>query len=125
MKGQLQCSCGCGMTPKSTLINILDKIEKMCGFELVITSCARCEKHNTDIGASKNSAHTLGLAVDIHYENSNQLYLLEKAIFSIGIRRTGLSQKNNFRHIDIASGSVPNPKVGGILEYPQDVDWKY
>ena len=125
MKGKLFCHCECGFSPKMQLLNVLEKIEKLCGFELTINSAARCEKHNAEVGGSKNSAHTLGLAADISYENSNQLYLLNKAIFSLEIKRTGLNPNKKFRHIDIATGPVPHPIVGGIQSYPQDVDFSY
>jgi uncharacterized protein YcbK (DUF882 family) len=103
---------------------VLDQLEKLAGFEFLITSGARCEKHNATVTSNKNSAHITGEAVDIAVTNSSQRYLLNKAIYAKGIRRTGRNNKKNFTHVDIASGPLRHP-TETMKEYPQNVDWDY
>ena len=112
------------MVIKQALRNVLEIIEKESGFELYITSGARCETYNGEITKNKNSAHCLGLAADIAVGNANQRYVLNKILYQKEIKRMGRNNKKNFTHIDVAAGKLPYP-TETLKEYPQDVDWDY
>jgi len=59
------CRCGCGLVPQKAMLDKFDEIREAFGAPIIITSSARCEKHNKKIGGSKNSNHCKGLALDL------------------------------------------------------------
>ncbi len=124
MKGKIDCPCGCGLTLRRDFRSLLESIEKDVGFELYLTSGARCQIYNATITKNRNSAHTLGAAADVALMFSHERYKINQQIFKRGIKRTGRSGKRNFTHIDIATGKVPFPD-DKVTEYPQEVDWDY
>lgn len=124
MRGALNCGDQCGMIFKQEFVDKLKDLERMVKFELVINSGPRCQAHNATITQNKNSAHTLGLAADIAVANSHERFLLIRAIYSMGFRRIGRSDKRKFIHIDIAEGPVPFP-TETVREFPLFVDWSY
>ena len=123
MKGNLNCPCGCGLTLKQPLIFFIDSIERDNG-ELTVTSGARCDKYNAKIGATKNSAHTLGLAVDVSTPDCLSRYKLAKSILARNCKRFGWSKEKKFIHFDIATGGVPYPDEK-TKEYGQFIAWDY
>ena len=112
MEGKINCPC-CGLEPKHNALWVLESIarEYKAKFNkaLKINSGMRCEKHNTAVGGTKNSAHLEGLAFDLHCPTSQEKYLILKHLFQIGIQRIGVYK--NFIHFDIAT------------DKPQDVVW--
>lgn len=62
---ELACRCGCGMIPAQPLLDALEAARLIYGRPIHITSGARCETYNRDVGGSLKSAHITGLAVDL------------------------------------------------------------
>ena len=117
------------MAPAEETLEMLRKIEARAGFDLYITSGARCASYNGMKGFSLNSAHTLGLAADISTPDSRKRWLVVEAIYHFGIERVGRKNSDNpgsrFVHFDLAAGlPVPIPREGLTL-YPTKVDWEY
>jgi uncharacterized protein YcbK (DUF882 family) len=121
MLGKINCQCGCGMQLQERTVRFLLALEeyykKMIHKDIVVTSGARCPKHNSAVGGVANSSHTLGLAVDISFVNSHELYAIQKFAFEYGVKRIGINFTRSFIHIDFALGDT------GI--YPQEVVFKY
>lgn len=68
---EFACQCGCGFDTVDyglvvTLQALADKFEGFLGkdISILVTSGCRCRNHNTNIGGSANSQHTLGRAAD-------------------------------------------------------------
>ena len=72
-RSEIQCQCGCGKDDISPyLIERLQAVRNIYAKPMEITSGVRCKAHNEAVGGVKNSAHTLGLAVDIGCSSSKQ-----------------------------------------------------
>lgn len=132
MHGLIQCSCGCGFDLQNSFKNVLLRLEDLMRqsffnpkFVLTINSGARCEEYNKQLKASPNSAHTIGLAVDIaDFDDSKIRKFLWENAMRLHIRRFGDGINKGFLHIDIATGKVKYP-TERLTDYPQDVVWKY
>lgn len=129
MKGLIDCPCGCGMTLQPKIKWFIESLERFLqqelkdnGFEIFITSGARCENYNNKRGFSKNSAHALGLACDIETKNLKIKYLILKYLFMNHIKRIGYAK--GFIHFDIVTGLIKYPREN-LKEYPQEVCWDY
>jgi uncharacterized protein YcbK (DUF882 family) len=112
-KSELSCHCGCGFCiSDSVFLARLDLLRDKLGVPIVITSGARCQTYNNTLSESKsNSAHTLGLAVDMSAGSSVTKYSLIRQAIQSGFRRIGVGA--NFVHIDSDSSK------------PQEVLWTY
>lgn len=121
MKGLLNCPCGCGLQMQEIVIRFLIELEKVflaeTKKEIYITSSARCITHNSKVGGVANSTHIKGLAVDIAFSNSHELFIIQKFAFVYGVKRMGINFAKNFIHIDFAM--LDNG------QYPQEVVFKY
>lgn len=62
---ELACRCGCGLLPTQELLDALEAVRLLYGRPIHITSGARCDAHNLDVGGSLKSAHITGQAVDL------------------------------------------------------------
>ncbi len=98
-KKEFNCRC-CGKSNISAnLILKLDLARELAETPFVITSGYRCPKHNREVGGVKDSAHVLGLAVDIAVpDNVARLNILRGLIIA-GFRRIGIGK--DFIHADI------------------------
>lgn len=123
MKGKLDCQCGCKLDIAHPMLFFLESIEREIG-EITINSGARCPAHNAKVGGKPNSAHTLGLAVDVSTPTPSERYAILKALFKRDVKRIGWSKDKKFIHFDIATGAVPNP-TDSLKEFPQLVAWDY
>ena len=111
---ELSCRCGCGfcITDK----DFLDKLEyarELANIPFVITSGARCLKHNRSVGGVDSSAHTKGLAVDISFKDSHQCFVIVDSLYRAGFKRLGINFDKSFVHCDVDN------------EKPQYVLFKY
>ena len=113
----LNCSDGCGMTPKESamwfLLSLAREYYAKFNKKLIVTSGARCFNHNKEVGGVPNSAHTKGLAFDVHYDNSRECYAIIGHLYKIGVPRIGINFVKSFIHFDID------------ITLPQNVLFKY
>ena len=96
---EMDCGCGCEKTVSPTLLVHLEALRSQISSFLIITSGARCEAYNRQIGGASNSWHLKGLAVDIACEDSEfRAAIIRLAgqldFFGIGIAKT-------FIHLDL------------------------
>ena len=87
-----------GVNPR--LMSILDTIRGDCGFPITITSGFRTKEENIRLkGSVEDSAHLIGLAVDVNIDTSAKRIKFVKSATKNGITRIGLDK--TFCHIDI------------------------
>jgi len=110
-KRETQCPCGCGLDITDELRDKLNVAREKLGIPIIITSGARCKKHNKKVGGSKTSSHLKGLAIDIAIPDSKYRYDLMYALKTSGFTRIGHAKK--FIHADIDYSK------------PSDVEWVY
>ena len=67
----------------------------------IITSWYRSPEYNKKVGGVADSAHVAGIAVDIAFTDSHQKFLIVSSLFICGFKRIGISDKNNFVHVDL------------------------
>lgn len=89
------------------LVHLLDKARDLAGVPFVITSGYRDEAYNKKVGGAKDSAHLKGLAVDIRFKNSVELFAIVNGLLKAGFNRIGISFNGNFVHVDIDNKKQP------------------
>ena len=113
----INCPDGCGMCPTENAVWFLNSLarEYYAKFnkKLRVTSGARCYVHNQEVGGVSNSAHTRGLAFDVHYDNSRETYAIIAHLYKMGVPRIGINFASKFVHFDID------------IQLPQNVLFKY
>ena len=101
----IACPDGCGMQPTQNavwfLLSLAREYYTKFNKKLRVTSGARCFTHNKKVGGVANSAHTKGLAFDVHYDNSRETYAIIKHLYDMGVTRIGINFNQNFVHFDI------------------------
>ena len=108
-RSEFRCRCGAeGIS--FALVEILQKVRDAVG-PMRINSSMRCPYHNNEAGGSPKSSHLIGLAVDIHCDNSLKRYKLISNLIKQGIRRIGI--RSDFIHCDMDENKS------------QDVIWVY
>ena len=81
------------------LVEALERVRKMIGTPIHITSGVRCKEHNKSLkNSSPDSSHLKGKAADIHIRDSVQRY---KLVMLLGIYFNRLGIGSDFVHIDI------------------------
>lgn len=113
----LDCADGCGFKPTENalwfLLSLAREYYTKFNKKLHITSGARCYRHNADVGGVANSAHTRGLAFDVHYDNSRETYYIIQHLYKMGVPRIGINFNKSFVHFDIDT-SLPQ---GVLFKY--------
>jgi hypothetical protein len=71
------------------LVMMLDQARELAGIPFVITSGFRTADQNALDNGVPDSAHMKGLAVDLRCRNSNERFLILKALFAVGFVRIG------------------------------------
>lgn len=99
------CPCCQKSVISEELILKLDLAREISEVPFRITSAYRCPKHNQIIGGVKDSAHLLGLAMDISCVNGVDRIKILRGLIIAGFRRIGIGK--TFIHVDIDS-SKPN-----------------
>ncbi|OCR98998.1 hypothetical protein A9K75_08950 [Campylobacter fetus subsp. testudinum] len=80
---------------------LLCDIRKKADIPFIINSAYRCFDHNKSIGGAKNSKHVKGLAVDISYKDSTELFKIVKNILDFNIlNKARILIYKNFVHFD-------------------------
>jgi uncharacterized protein YcbK (DUF882 family) len=69
------------------------------GEPLIVNDACRCAKHNFQVGGVPDSAHTKGLASDIHITNDAMKERLIKTALEHGVM--GVGRYKTFVHLDI------------------------
>lgn len=98
-----------GLRPE--LVEMLDKARGIAGIPFKINSGFRTKEKNDEVGGVENSAHTLGLAVDLVCMTSNERFRIIQALLEAGFKRIGTGK--TFIHCDVDKSK------------PQDVIWLY
>ena len=99
---ELSCKCGCGfMITDESFLSRLDAAREIAGIPFVVTSAARCLKHNKAVGGVDSSAHTKGLAVDMAFKDSHSCYIILRALYDVGFKRIGINFAKSFIHCDV------------------------
>lgn len=105
-KKEMACRCGCGMLPKHSFMLLLLELRRMTG-PLIITSGARCAKHNSKVAKSGSTGpHVQGVAVDIQADVKLGALIFKHA-FELGFTGFGVSQRAGqprYVHIDKVIG---------------------
>lgn len=90
---------------KPELVSLLDKMRGECGFPFIINSGFRTIEENNKLkDAVQDSAHTIGLAVDLKCLTSDKRFKIIESAIKNGIVRVGIG--STFVHVDI-DGSKP------------------
>lgn len=106
---ELSCQCGCGFKITDDLfLKRLEYARELALIPFVITSGARCEKHNKEVGGVDTSAHTKGLAVDIAFKDSHQCFVIMEALLRAGFKRIGINFNKSFIHCDTDDSKPQN-----------------
>ena len=92
-------------------LQMLDRARGLAGVPFKINSGYRTAAHNKKVGGVRGSAHTLGLAADIHCTDSRNRCHIVSALMEAGFNRIGISA--TFIHVD----NDPSK--------PEDVIWLY
>lgn len=94
---------GSGKSMDFDFLNKLAIARDYADTPFIINSGFRTIQHNKNLiargfKASKNSTHTLGIAVDISAKTDRQRFLILNALFRVGFQRIGISE--TFIHVD-------------------------
>ena len=92
-------------------LQMLDRARGLAGVPFKINSGYRTAAHNKKVGGVRASAHTLGLAADIHCTDTRNRCHIVSALMEAGFNRIGISA--TFIHVD----NDPSK--------PEDVIWLY
>lgn len=114
---EFECPCECGFGVQESdidenLIEYLNIMRLLYGKPMVVTSGARCQDYNTEVGGLPNSAHlphpltAQCRAVDILVRSGYARSELIELAHTIGINRIGVGP--DFLHFDVA-WDLPNP----------------
>jgi len=96
---EMDCSCGCEKTVASELLVRLEALRALLDKPLLVTSGARCETHNREVGGKQHSWHLKGLAVDIACVDSNlRVDIIRNAS---KLRFNGIGIAKTFIHLDL------------------------
>jgi hypothetical protein len=107
---EFHCKCGCGLnSPKDDDLVRLQSVRLLCNFALIVNSCCRCKKHNSNVGGLDDSEHLDCKGFDIKCTNSHERFILVSALINCGFNRIGIYE--NFIH------------AGTDLLKPQMVMW--
>jgi uncharacterized protein YcbK (DUF882 family) len=100
---ELACRC-CGayfITPEFAAF--LDNVREAMDEPLTVNDACRCNKHNAEVpNSAPNSAHTLGLAADIHITDERMKERLINVALEHGVM--GIGRYKTFVHLDIDKG---------------------
>ena len=97
-ESEFECKCGCGKTVTQEVKDKAESAREFLGAPMIISSGARCFKHNRDEGGAPNSTHLTGEAIDVRVFNSRQRYLVFKALERAGF--TGFDIQRDYVHGD-------------------------
>lgn len=107
-----RCTPSCYISDmRPEFLELLDRIREKAGIPLVLTSAYRSPAWERKQGRTGTGAHTLGVAVDIRCNTSQNRYKIVRAALACGITRIGISK--TYVHIDASR------------DHAQGVIWHY
>ena len=113
-RDEMECACGCGMVPTPEFMQWIEGLRKAFGSPMLITSGARCAKHNEDVGGAPDSMHVKGLAADVRVAGAAAFKLIGLAhlwgVKGLGVKQHGPTR---FVHLDIGPRETPT-----VWSYP-------
>lgn len=92
---------------KTELVEKLDKARGIAGIPFVINSGYRTMSKNEDVGGVEDSSHIYGEAVDLRARNSNEHFIITKALMEVGFNRISRKYPNHI-HVDISKDKPQN-----------------
>jgi len=125
---ECKCRCSCEVVVSSDLLELLEGMRVSLGEGILVTSGARCRKHNTAVGGSSNSwhiprNHTL-YASDITFWNPGRrgkMDMLELYVLADRWHAAGLGLYNGRIHVDQRPSKTLHPKRARWI----DTSWKW
>ena len=117
---ELACKCGnCDMKMDPDFMDKIQELRDRCGFPFIVTSAARCKKHNENVGGSPNSYHMKGRAIDIIVLRA-RAYKLLKGAMELGFSGIGINLSPKailpFIHLDDRKRDAMIPVVWSYKE---------
>ena len=105
---ELACKCGCGMLPKRSSVDRLERVRVRYGKPMRVNSGARCAKHNLDVASTgADGPHTTGQAFDLGVVGADALELVVIAR-EVGFTGIGVKQKGPHGERCIHVDDLPN-----------------
>ena len=98
---EMDCSCGCEKTVSPKLLVRQEALRALLDKPLLVTSGARCERHNREVGGRPHSWHLKGLAVDIASKDSKLRIEIVRNAGKLGFNGIGIAK--TFIHLDLRS----------------------
>lgn len=116
---ETECSCCDENNMDQLTMSMLDAARNISGVAFVVTSGARCKKHNAKVGGVHSSAHLsdkeenkYAYAVDIKAEDSRMRFKILQGLIMAGFTRIGISK--TFIHAD--NDKSKSPEVCWLYE---------
>jgi hypothetical protein len=115
---EFSCKCGCGFNRiDPELVNQIQRLRDLLwvytGKEIpiTVTSGCRCPDHNAAVGGTRNSFHTLKLAVDIIFKRipvmfAGRIAYLANQLDLMKVGGIGVYPDRNFLHLDIRPQNI-------------------
>lgn len=95
----INASPSCSMQDMSIeTLTMLDNAREIAGVPFIVNSAFRTVAHEKSRGRDGRSSHTSGKAVDIRTTNSQNRFLILKALIEVGFTRIGIHK--SFIHAD-------------------------
>ena len=102
---EVSCRCGCGKLPQDWAMKTLVTMREEAGFPFVVSSGARCVKHNAEVSrrSGAKGPHVIGVAFDIVVHGLRAFRIITLAL-KHGVTGLGLLQEGviegRFVHLD-------------------------
>lgn len=116
----LTCPCCSSKSVVKSVANFARRlvafVRKATGETIDVTSGFRCPGRNKIVVGAPNSAHLLGLAVDVSVKSSKAYYAILWFAISSGAKGIGLGQDE--LHLDFASKLTKLPDGSGTYSRP-------
>jgi uncharacterized protein YcbK (DUF882 family) len=99
---EFKCSHTGEVNMERDFVALLDRLRGRCNFPFHITSGYRSPLHPIEAAKFVPGTHADGIAADIAYFNSQQLYTILKYAYELGF--TGIGVADSFVHVDTRAG---------------------
>lgn len=101
------CTPSCSLQDmKQSTMDKLDKARELAGIPFVLNSAYRSKEYEISKGRAGTSSHTLGYAVDIRCNTSENRFKIVTALREVGFNRIGIAK--TYIHVDNSPHHKPN-----------------